>query len=567
MSFHDFIHLHINQLGALPSHLRVKLWQALETSSLNQDFTTNTGATRIVKGWMKEEMLWIVPHVATFTQTSIRDVLHSHTDELNQLISKRFPRGTTTNLRDDVYALTDGYQLSLEQNQAPVQHWFVRHEVTAMMQDSEDGNFQLIEFFDLFRGIAVTIMWNRKDVRAGDAITRNFLPQSTSAERRHLLLMYFPWMLPQSMDEYLKKLQGWKSRPKPKTSSDNQGGPALPLWKKKHIKIFTDDARKLFGDMSRPAFKTFCTLVDTPEEADLIWLGRKMDPSIRNHLKHSQFVNQFPGQDVLTVKDLLAKSILDCHGVEETSTWLPLTFNLNFELEAFLGQFAESEPGTLWLTKPYNSARSQNIVISRGLPCILRQLSTGPKVVSKYIHPPHLFRGKKYDVRVNVILDSVNPIKLYTCPTFQYPRIASDYYDATMDDMDDFGSCFSVMNYAEGDFKWHIVHHDEFVREFERENGTSWYDIVPKIHTIVRKAFEAAVHSGRLKQDEHAKTLIGFDLMLDSQLNPWLIEASMTPDTGRILRFEPDLYPKLWRFVFTEEGRKDLDLKRIFVEI
>lgn len=67
-----------------------------------------------------------------------------------------------------------------------------------------------------------------------------------------------------------------------------------------------------------------------------------MSPSPQRSLQPGQFVNQFSCENVVTCKDLLVTvARRGNNGVEPK--WLPLTFNLMYELPKFVRDFMEKK--------------------------------------------------------------------------------------------------------------------------------------------------------------------------------------------------------------------------------
>lgn len=92
-------------------------------------------------------------------------------------------------------------------------------------------------------------------------------------------------------------------------------------------------------------------------------------------------VNQFPYENVITVKDLLA---VVCRRVDDSSKWLPETYNLIQELPKFVAYYKHRESDDLdnyWILKPWNLARSIDMTITNNLDQIIRSIETGPKVL------------------------------------------------------------------------------------------------------------------------------------------------------------------------------------------
>ena len=138
----------------------------------------------------------------------------------------------------------------------------------------------------------------------------------------------------------------------------------------------------------------------------------------------SSLINQFPFENVFTVKDLLA---IVCRRVEDSGKWLPITYNLSYELPKFIEYFRLREKANLdnhWILKPWNLARSIDTTVTNSLNQMIRSQETGPKIACKYITNPVLFHreelnaGVKFDIRYIVLLRSVQPLVLYTYKVF-----------------------------------------------------------------------------------------------------------------------------------------------------
>ncbi len=96
-------------------------------------------------------------------------------------------------------------------------------------------------------------------------------------------------------------------------------------------------------------------------------------------------VNHFAFEEVLTCKDMLA---VVSRRVEGHKNWLPITYNLNYELAEFIAYWKkreDEESDNLWILKPWNLTRSLDMVITSNLNQIIRYQETGPKVTFKHL--------------------------------------------------------------------------------------------------------------------------------------------------------------------------------------
>lgn len=93
-------------------------------------------------------------------------------------------------------------------------------------------------------------------------------------------------------------------------------------------------------------------------------------------------LNQFPCENLLTVKDCLA-SIARRAGGPEGPAWLPRTFNLRTELPQFVSYFQQREQrgeDNHWICKPWSLARSLDTHITKSLHSVIRHRESSPKV-------------------------------------------------------------------------------------------------------------------------------------------------------------------------------------------
>ena len=118
--------------------------------------------------------------------------------------------------------------------------------------------------------------------------------------------------------------------------------------------------------LTHPRFE----IVHSASAADILWFRSHVKDYLQlSEESPNRFVNQFPYEHVLTVKDLLAiicrRSAKDGVILDESSMtsylpWLPLTYNADTELDSFVAGFQRRQKLGLdnhWIVKPWNLAR------------------------------------------------------------------------------------------------------------------------------------------------------------------------------------------------------------------
>jgi hypothetical protein len=468
--------------------------------------------------------------------------------------------------------------------------WYVPEEPWFSLRHDQDANLKQQLFMHLETATAYTLIWPVKDILPGDELTLDYLADHADPEQRKIFsFAYMPELAlldERVCEQFVEEFKSM-SLTSMKQATSKKGSDEVPIEaelgrgnihpEKRTFRVFTDieyvaTSLKVASQTLKERFE----LVNSPAEADILWLA-KMISAVDHHGKFANvWLNQFPGDNCLTVKDLMLETVYDYYGrsmtndrlLENQPPWFSRSYNLNTDTKAFIGEYIERQrmglPNT-WITKPWNGTRSQGCTVSRHLPELLKQLATGPKIVSKYIDKPALlFGGRKFDLRVVVLLESVQPLRMWVNPSTVYPRVANKPYicDEAEMDYDDFERHFTVMKYR--DLPVDAVSQAELVQEYTQKYGhrRSWKEFEHDMFQAIRGLFEAASTvppdsaSKRpvLKHRAQSRSIYGIDVMIDEvTLSPMILEVSMVPDTGRICSMQPDFYMDVFRLMFGGE--------------
>ena len=145
------------------------------------------------------------------------------------------------------------------------------------------------------------------------------------------------------------------------------------------------------------------------------WLFQWTTQSIKNgvfsQMSKYQKINQFPKSIELTRKDFLAHRIhrmQDQHGNHHFSFW-PKTFVLPKEYDQLQAQMVQ-DPYQFWINKPSGLAQGKGIYITNNYRDIQKNQSA---IVSHYISNPLTIDGLKFDLRIYVVVTSINPLRIY----------------------------------------------------------------------------------------------------------------------------------------------------------
>ena len=224
--------------------------------------------------------------------------------------------------------------------------------------------------------------------------------------------------------------------------------------------------------------------------------------------------------------------------------FIPKTFLLPNEF-AYLEAEMEKDKEKLWIAKPAASSQGKGIIVTNKL-AEIPQKGT-PHIVSEYINNPLLFDGFKFDLRVYVAITSINPLRLYIYED-GLTRFATGKYNNNLTGNKKQSKFTHLTNYSLNKFnpnfiantdpnadgvgsKWSL----QALRKAFREQGIDDVAIFKKIEDVIIKTILSAENVIFNACEQYVPfrnncfELLGFDILIDNQLNPWLLEVNLSP--------------------------------------
>ncbi|EDV19721.1 uncharacterized protein TRIADDRAFT_33013 [Trichoplax adhaerens] len=269
-------------------------------------------------------------------------------------------------------------------------------------------------------------------------------------------------------------------------------------------------------------------------------------------LADNQIVNHFPNHYELTKKDLMVKNIKryrkdlekefnsiakrNLQGKYMFLDFIPTTFILPADYNIFKEEFRKN-PSSTWIMKPTGKARGIGIFLINHLSQIKNWSSDNrgsPKketyVISKYIENPLLIGGKKFDLRVYVLVTSYRPLKCYIYQ-LGFCRFCSVKYIAN--ELDNIYVHLTNVSIQKRGDDYNDIHGGKWTVQDLRLHLESI-----KGELIANRLFEEInwliVHSLKSVQavmvnDKHCFECYGYDIIIDDAMKPWLIEVNASP--------------------------------------
>ncbi|XP_013375255.1 PREDICTED: tubulin polyglutamylase TTLL4 isoform X4 [Chinchilla lanigera] len=279
------------------------------------------------------------------------------------------------------------------------------------------------------------------------------------------------------------------------------------------------------------------------------WLGcwgHHMKSSSFRSIREHQKLNHFPGSFQIGRKDRLWRNLsrMQSRFGKKEFSFFPQSFILPQDAK-LLRKAWESSRRQKWIVKPPASARGIGIQV-------IHKWSQLPKhrplLVQRYLHKPYLISGSKFDLRIYVYVTSYDPLRIYLFSD-GLVRFASCKYSPSMKSL---GNKFMhLTNYsinkknteyqANADetacqgHKWALKALWKYLSQKGINSDIIWEkikDVVVKT-IISSEPYVTNLLKMYVRRPYSCHELFGFDIMLDENLKPWVLEVNISPSSPR----------------------------------
>uniref|UniRef100_A0A2K6EEL0 Tubulin--tyrosine ligase-like protein 9 n=1 Tax=Propithecus coquereli TaxID=379532 RepID=A0A2K6EEL0_PROCO len=253
---------------------------------------------------------------------------------------------------------------------------------------------------------------------------------------------------------------------------------------------------------------------------DVSWLRENFDHTYMDeHVRISHFRNHYE----LTRKNYMVKNLKRFRKQLEREAgkleaakcdFFPKTFEMPCEYHLFVEEFRKN-PGITWIMKPVARSQGKGIFLFRRLKDIMdwrkdTRSSDDQKddipvenyVAQRYIENPYLIGGRKFDLRVYVLVMSVN----VHLTNVAVQKTSPDYHPKK--------GC-----------KWML---QRFRQYLASKHGP---EAVETLFSDMDNIFVKSLQSVQkvIISDKHCFELYGYDILIDQDLKPWLLEVNASP--------------------------------------
>lgn len=281
---------------------------------------------------------------------------------------------------------------------------------------------------------------------------------------------------------------------------------------------------------------------------DLLWCDQAIQADRFMKLKPYQKMNHFVGMSSITRKNNLGRNLLRMRKqFPKEYRFFPDTWILPTDLSDFKLQF-QSGKGKTFIIKPDNGCQGKGIFLIRDVEKVPVDFST-THVAQRYVHKPFLLDGYKFDLRLYVLVVGCDPLRIFL-HRHGLVRLASEQYvepsgkniAQTMVHLTNYAINKMNPNFEENTNptdaqdghkrSWEAVH------QHLRKEGHDVETLLQEIEDLIIKTLIAVqpslshfYHSCQPDDVENAMCfeVLGFDVILDHKLQPWLLEVNHAP--------------------------------------
>uniref|UniRef100_A0A8C6M5E3 Tubulin tyrosine ligase like 7 n=1 Tax=Nothobranchius furzeri TaxID=105023 RepID=A0A8C6M5E3_NOTFU len=245
---------------------------------------------------------------------------------------------------------------------------------------------------------------------------------------------------------------------------------------------------------------------DDDETANLIWNDSAVQHEKIAELRNYQRINHFPGMGEICRKDCLARNMskmIKCQPQEYSfipKTWIfPAEYT---QFQNYVKELRRKRKQKTFIVKPANGAMGHGISLIRNCEKLPAQEHF---IVQEYLDKPFLMEGYKFDLRIYILVTSCDPLRIF-------------------------------------------LYNDGLVRMgTEKYHAPSEANLELVVKTLI-VAEPHVLHAYRMCRpgqppgsDSVCFEVLGFDIILDRKLKPWLLEINRAPSFGTDQKIDYDV--------------------------
>uniref|UniRef100_A0A8C4RHA5 Tubulin tyrosine ligase-like family, member 2 n=1 Tax=Erpetoichthys calabaricus TaxID=27687 RepID=A0A8C4RHA5_ERPCA len=270
---------------------------------------------------------------------------------------------------------------------------------------------------------------------------------------------------------------------------------------------------------------------------NLYWRTTSFTEAEYENILPWQRLNHHPKTMGITRKDCLARNLKRMKGIYGSALYdfSPVAFILPNDYTKFLAEYSREmlenggTPG-YWICKPVDLSRGRGIFIFQDFTNLAYDSSV---IVQKYISNPLLISGYKFDLRIYVCVKSFHPLTVYmyqeglvrfATEKYSLNSLDNQYAHLTNTSINKFGLSYNSEKERVGSgCKWTMSKFRTYLHSLNINEMLLWQ----RINSIVTLTLLTIASS--IPASPNCVELFGFDILIDSNFKPWLLEVNFSP--------------------------------------
>ncbi|XP_037546883.1 tubulin polyglutamylase ttll6 [Nematolebias whitei] len=318
--------------------------------------------------------------------------------------------------------------------------------------------------------------------------------------------------------------------------------PTINKKKKKNRRRLTINLTNCKYESVRRAARRY-GLSETMEDEDwtLFWTDCSVSLDRVRDMKRYQKINHFPGMSEICRKDSLARNLNRMLKLfPKDYNIFPRTWCLPADYSDFQA-FTRAKKRKTYICKPDMGCQGKGIFITKSG----KNIQPGEHMICQvYVSKPFIIDGYKFDLRVYVLVTSCDPFSIFMFKEGLARFCTTKYTEPTQGNVDNV--CMHLTNYSINKNSENFVRDEDvgskrklsslnkLLESISCNTEKMWSDIEDIIIKTLISAHPILKHSYHTCFPNQTAgsacfEILGFDVLLDRRLKPWLLEVNHSP--------------------------------------
>nr|XP_038943645.1 tubulin polyglutamylase TTLL6 isoform X2 [Rattus norvegicus]XP_038943646.1 tubulin polyglutamylase TTLL6 isoform X2 [Rattus norvegicus] len=295
-------------------------------------------------------------------------------------------------------------------------------------------------------------------------------------------------------------------------------------------------------------------------------------------MKSYQKINHFPGMSEICRKDLLARNMSRMLKLfPKDFHFFPRTWCLPADW-GDLQTYSRTRKNKTYICKPDSGCQGRGIFITRSV----KEIKPGEDMICQlYISKPFIIDGFKFDLRVYVLVTSCDPLRVFVYNEGLARFATTSYSHPNTENLDEI--CMHLTNYSINKHSSNFIQdaHSGSKRKLSTFNSymkTHGYDVeqiwraiedviiktLISAHPVIKHNYHTCFPSHTL--NSACFEILGFDILLDRKLKPWLLEVNHSPSFSTDSKLDKEVKDSLLYDALVLVNLGSCDKKKVLEE-